>query len=115
MSGCTSLKQAPELPATTLEWLCYLGMFSGCTSLTHAPELPATTLDYDCYRDMFSGCTNLTQISVSFDDWNGTSGWVSGVAPTGTFYCPKALPLEYGEDRIPEGWKFKSEVSQVEK
>ena len=59
--GCTSLTQAPELPATTLARFCYSSMFSGCTSLTKAPELPATTLEISCYISMFSGCTSLTQ------------------------------------------------------
>ena len=59
--NCTSLIQAPELPATTLANNCYTGMFSGCTSLTQAPELPATTLAVECYMSMFSGCTSLTQ------------------------------------------------------
>ena len=58
---CTSLTQAPELPATTLADSCYSAMFSGCTSLTQAPELPATTLEHGCYNAMFSGCTSLTQ------------------------------------------------------
>ena len=60
-SGCTSLTQAPELPATILAGNCYQGMFSGCTSLTQAPRLPATTLAGNCYQGMFSGCTSLTQ------------------------------------------------------
>ena len=59
--GCTSLTQAPELPATTLTSCCYNIMFSGCTSLVQAPELPATTLVESCYRYMFNGCTSLTQ------------------------------------------------------
>ena len=58
---CTSLTQAPALPATTLADRCYGIMFSGCTSLTHAPALPATTLTRECYYSMFSGCTSLTQ------------------------------------------------------
>ena len=58
-SGCTSLANAPELPATTLAERCYNGMFSGCTSLVNAPELPATTLANDCYSNMFNGCTSL--------------------------------------------------------
>ena len=109
-SGCTSLTQAPELPVMTLEGLCYESMFKGCTSLTQAPELPATKLDAGCYRNMFSGCASLSEIHVSFDDWDygmGTGLWVTNVAPTGTFICPKALALEYGEDRIPEGWTVK--------
>ena len=59
--GCTSLTQAPELPATEMTFYCYNCMFKGCTSLTQAPELPATTLFENCYSGMFSGCTSLTR------------------------------------------------------
>ena len=59
--GCTSLTQAPELPATTLANYCYCSMFSGCTSLTQAPKLPATTLAHSCYKFMFHNCRSLTQ------------------------------------------------------
>jgi hypothetical protein len=59
--GCTSLTQAPELPAETLAFGCYAYMFQGCTSLTKAPELPAETLAERCYYYMFQGCTSLTQ------------------------------------------------------
>ena len=64
--GCTSLANAPELPATALtnEWTrlvdyCYKDMFQGCTSLEKAPELPATALANYCYDSMFRGCTSL--------------------------------------------------------
>ena len=61
-SGCTSLIQAPALPATTLANGCYRSMFEGCTSLAKAPnELPATTLASECYQNMFIGCTSLIQ------------------------------------------------------
>ena len=60
-SGCTSLTQAPALPATTLADSCYYRMFSGCTSLTQAPALPATTLVSSCYHRMFASCTSLAQ------------------------------------------------------
>ena len=105
--GCTSLTQAPELQAATLAQGCYESMFSHCASLTEAPELPATTLATDCYKGMFDGCTSLSEIQVSFSDWGSdswTGSWVEDVAPTGTFYCPKALPLEYRKSRIPKGW-----------
>ena len=59
--GCTSLIQAPALPATTLANNCYYSMFQDCTSLTQAPSLPATTLAWNCYWRMFQGCTSLTQ------------------------------------------------------
>ena len=110
-SGCKSLTQAPELPATTLADFCYFEMFSGCKSLTQAPELPATTLVDNCYQDMFYNCTNLSEINVSFVNWSDakycTARWTQNVAPTGTFICPKDLPLEYGDSRIPEGWTVK--------
>ena len=59
--GCTALTQAPALPATMLANSCYYRMFSGCTALTQAPALPATTLAESCYKYMFTGCTSLTQ------------------------------------------------------
>ena len=59
--GCTSLTQAPALPATTLANYCYQNMFKGCINLTQAPALPATTLANNCYNHMFQGCTGLTQ------------------------------------------------------
>ena len=58
--GCTTLTTAPELPATVLDEYCYEGMFSGCTSLITPPELPATTLTRSCYMAMFVGCSSLT-------------------------------------------------------
>ena len=58
--GCTSLTNAPSLPATTLEERCYSSMFEGCTSLATAPSLPATILVDGCYSGMFSVCTSLT-------------------------------------------------------
>ena len=60
-SSCTSLIQAPALPATTLTNYCYRGMFNGCTSLTNAPALPATVLKSYCYYSMFQNCTSLTK------------------------------------------------------
>ena len=62
--GCTSLTQAPALPAITLASECYDSMFYGCTSLTQAPALPATTLTNRCYNSMFQDCTGLTQASA---------------------------------------------------
>lgn len=56
---CTSLKTAPELPATTLAESCYSLMFYNCRNLTTAPELPATTLAESCYESMFFGCRSL--------------------------------------------------------
>ena len=143
-TGCTGLTKAPELPATTLEKGCYEEMFWGCTSLTQAPELPSHDVPWACYRGMFKECTNLRttpvlladslessysyqnmfsgcqyvdKIEVSFTEWdNSTKDWLTDVAPTGTFICPKGLPIEYGTSRIPEGWDvvYKEETNGME-
>ena len=103
--GCTGLTSAPELPATTLANICYHSMFYGCTGLTSAPELPATKLANACHISMFNGCTKLSLIKVHFTAWGRqTFKWVSNVASTGTFYKPRALREEYGENKIPTGW-----------
>ena len=69
--GCTALKQAPSLPATTLADSCYYKMFYECTKLVQAPELPALSIPdssfYNretvsgCYVSMFEGCVSLVQ------------------------------------------------------
>ena len=87
--GCTSLTTAPVLPATTLANYCYQYMFHGCTALTTAPVLPAKTLANNCYAGMFWNCSNLNYIKAMFTTTPSstyTSGWVSGVAATGTFW-----------------------------
>ena len=47
----TGLKDASglDLDDIALANFCYNGMFNGCTSLTQAPALPATTLANGCY------------------------------------------------------------------
>ena len=58
--GCTSLTQAPDLPATVLKESCYQSMFTGCTALVNVPKkLPAKELDNYCCESMFKGCTSL--------------------------------------------------------
>ena len=84
--GCTSLKSAPELPATTLANNCYGNMFYHCTSLTSAPELPATTLATACYYMMFCWCTSLNYIKMLATDisaYNCLYDWVRNVPLTG--------------------------------
>jgi hypothetical protein len=53
---------------------------------------------------MFYGCTSLNKIIVNFTDWNATGNWVYNVSSTGTFICPTELPIQYGNNYIPEGW-----------
>ncbi|MDY6437739.1 MAG: hypothetical protein SPK85_01335 [Prevotella sp.] len=62
-ADCQGITRAPQLPATTLAEWCYCMMFSG-TSITEAPALPATTLTNACYSDMFMNCTSLAAAPV---------------------------------------------------
>ena len=62
--NCTSLKWAPELPATVLADHCYYNMFRQCTGIkSYLFSLPAMTLKQDCYREIFRGCTNLEVVA----------------------------------------------------
>lgn len=91
--GCTSLLDAPELPAMTLSTTCYRNMFRNCTSLERAPELPALTLTNGCYQRMFDGCSSLIYVkmmatssySQGYFMANGENGWMAGVPASGTF------------------------------
>lgn len=58
-AGCEFLEMAPELPAATLAANCYYGMFNNCVSLIESPKLPAEVLAPGCYSYMFAGCNNL--------------------------------------------------------
>ena len=114
-NGCSSLKIAPELPATTLAYGCYRYMFLNCTSLVNAPELPATTLADSCYSYMFKDCTNLSYIKMLAteidDNLSPLTGWVTNVAPTGTFVKAAAntnIQID-SNSGIPIGWTVYNE------
>ena len=83
-------------------------MFNACSSLIEAPELPATTLADNCYQYMFNRCYNLNSITVKFTAWSPTKAtnyWLFNVAQEGNFYCPHILSEENGLSRIPNGWR----------
>ena len=69
--GCSSLKKAPKLPATTLAQQCYSFMFYGCASLRTAPMLLSTNPSnaYSPYERMFtlSGVIYVPYVAMSFD------------------------------------------------
>ena len=83
-------------------------MFNGCTSLTQAPELPANMLADSCYSGMFQGCTNINYIKVMFDNWepiSATQEWLP--ENNGMFECPQALidsTSERSTSTVPYSW-----------
>lgn len=111
-AGCSNLKTASDLPATTLARGCYATMFRGC-QLSTAPTLPAPTLVFGCYSHMFNGNSNLSQVTMLATDISAEScldNWLEGVSSTGTF--TKAAEMESlstGVSGIPEGWTVKNE------
>ena len=105
---CTSLTQAPSLPATNLATACYRMMFSGCESLTKAPELPATVLVDRCYSNMFEFCSKLKEVRISATTTatDALNSWLKDVPATGDFYCdPSAKIFPSGISGIPSGWR----------
>ena len=81
--GCTSLTQAPELPATTLADSCYYGMFQGCDSL----KLSSTkTGEYTVEYRIPSSGTGTTAIDALTDMFLGTHGTFTGTPEINTTY-----------------------------
>ena len=72
-ANCVNITSAPELPATTLAERCYYGMFQGCTSITTAPDLLAEQFEDYCYNAMFYNCQNLNSIKIATYDLSNCS------------------------------------------
>jgi len=98
-SGCTSMTEAPELPATELSKGCYSYMFSGCTSMTEAPELPAPVLTEDCYKSMFAGCTELDNVTISATDASAP-GCIDGMLEDVELSEPSEIVAVTAEDLV---------------
>ena len=104
--NCVSLTTSPDLYADTLAGFCYAQMFQGCTGIETAPELLVATLEDGCYQDMFKGFSNLNYIkclATSFGTLS-TSGWVDGVAASGTFVKDPTASWSTSIAGIPTGW-----------
>ena len=108
---CTSLTEAPELPATTLADYCYTFMFDGCENLTKCPELPATELTLGCYEYMFRGCSKLDTIKVGVmtldNEFDATLNWVEGIDGPGVFIFPCGSKYDkHGISEVPDSFKI---------
>ena len=77
------------------------------STLTQAPELPAATLDNWCYNSMFMGCNKLNYVkclATNTSATNCTKNWLTNVSATGNFYTPAATNWATGSSGIPRGW-----------
>ena len=103
-NGCSGLTEAPELPATNVGAWGYEQMFRGCTSITKAPVLPANTLGNYAYNLMFYNASSINYVKclAMTPTSNQVSGWLDGVAASGTFV--KADGSTWPGGSIPSGW-----------
>lgn len=109
----SGLVQLPNMSASTLAGNnCMATMFLSCTSLTAAvlPESIVKLGDINVvsvFQNMFRACTNLSYIKCTARN-NITetelSGWVLGIAPTGTFVKHPDATWPTGTSGIPDGW-----------
>jgi hypothetical protein len=92
-------------------------MFAVCSSLTNAPELPATTLAINCYGGMFMSCSKLNYIKAMFmttPSDNYTGSWVEGVSSAGTFVKNTAARWNVtGRHGIPIGWTVEMQEHNI--
>ena len=85
-------------------------MFRNCSSLTQAPDLPAQKLTDHCYCNMFYNCSSLKYIkclATNISETRCTYQWVENVPATGTFVKAASMSgwqSKTGTDGIPSGW-----------
>lgn len=86
----------------TVSRYCYYWMFSGCSSLTQPVDLPATTLAYRCYTNMFrqTGITDITMHALDYSPLDGATAEPGGF---NQFYMTNTQPANGGVFRLPAG------------
>ena len=112
----TPITTMPKLTATVLKDYCYECMFSECHDLKEI-VVPQAELAFACYEQMLWGNKNMTDIKVMFEEWRPknekipyTDFWLaysdeSLIPSEGIFHCPSTLPVHFGANYIPKGWK----------
>lgn len=95
-----------------------LGAYALCSGQIYLDMpivLTQPTLYQGCFLRAFAGCSLINDVTVHFTEWlpttseslpglDATYNWLYGVSATGVFRCSRALPIERGPSRIPEGW-----------
>ena len=81
-------------------------MFFGCTSLTEAPALPATSLATRCYAYMFNSCTSLNEIicfAITNSYSDSTTNWLASASSSGKIYSKTTTNIS-----VPSGWTIQT-------
>lgn len=114
---CSGYLNSVSAFSNTLTTGIYSLLLAGCEGVISSPIIPKMTAVYDGKTDEFPfefmmGAPSMDEITVEFTNWNGAENikWL-GVAETGTFRKPAALPTIFGETDedgictyIPQGW-----------
>ena len=99
--------QSVKLPSSVTEIGKYA--FEGCTSLTQAPELPAETLTASCYTTMFSGCEKLSSVTMlaktNVNAYSALYHWLDGTKEGCTLYVASGMEANGTiEGSLRTGW-----------
>lgn len=107
MNGASHLRSMPLIKnVNTSQPRIFYNAFRG-TGITETTLLEQEVLTNQFYQGAFHSCSNLKIVKTKMTDIsasNPLSNWLSGVAPTGDFYCPASLTIPTGSNGIPSGW-----------
>lgn len=79
-------------------------MFSGCTSLKTAPVLGASTLYESCYKKMFYNCSNLESVTIlgKFRNPNNLDNWLDGAGTNAVSRTLKVSSKDFYDSKMKE-------------
>ena len=98
---CYSLAETPQLTINSEETHSFHVAFKSCSSLTRVDNIVFPEFLKESYS-MFKDCTNLSYMKCLSKIITVDSGWMNGVAASGTFVKhPDAI---WQEGKIPSGW-----------
>jgi hypothetical protein len=106
---------------TTLSEGCYYEMFRACTTLTNAPDLPATDMAYRCYYGLYRQCSSLLSIRCNINAFTGgdyvkenydraslktnLDKWMVGISTSGTIFAHPDMTTYWTNARLANtGW-----------
>lgn len=102
---CTQLKQAPNLPSTSMGTYGYYQMFRG--SGIKSCEINILTVPSNGFYQMFASCSSLNYVLTKMTDISASNcltNWLNSAEQTGTLVCDSSLVLPSGSSGLPSGW-----------
>lgn len=107
-NGCTSLTSIPSLSTITSVGQDGLRYFAAGSRITSVDLSSVKSVGTTGFVNAFNGCSQLNNVKcMNLDSWDTPkmSGWLDGVAASGTFTKPLGLAILRGSaNTIPVGW-----------